>query len=349
MATSFPSYTNTWVAGFNSGMTEKLIVEYARDWKKAPALMLAGTTSVALPSGYYARIKPDAQARLFDDPAAYEWPDNTPCPIGTNNRSDFDFDTFTAKRYVYSHFIGDLEAEFAAWDIEAQALNNLGNQAVMNRVKQFYSALNTTANLLSDHTDTATNLGGGKWDVATSTARYIQKTLMAVLKKIDQSSVNGLKMDDLFLVVSPTVADAMARSAEIADSLIRAENYEKYMQFDLWKDQLSRYGLPPKLYGLTLVVDPWIKETAANIGVTSSKSYASGTTVAYVIHKPNAISPPSGGKSFGSVEYFIPKGKELVAENIDIPLDKRKLVRVSDMFDTKVTGREGTYLITAVL
>lgn len=348
MATGQPSYTNTFIAGFSAEMTEKLIVDFGRNYMKAPVFMLAGTTTTDLPQGYFNRQKPEAQARLIDDPAGFEWPDNTPNPFQENNRREFDYVQWNAKRYVYNTTVGDMELEYAAWDVKNQIVNDLGNQAVLNRMKQFYSLLNTSGNYLSGLTDTATNYGGGFWSAGSSSNRYIEKTIQSVIIAMDKASVNGINPEDLFLVVTPTVAMAMARSQEIADGLFRTTDYKEHLQYDLWKGQLSRYGLPPVLYGVNLVVDSWVK-TTSRVGATVASTYTADTNSAYFVMKPGGIKSFSGGKSFGSVEFFVPKGKELVTEVLDQPEHKRKLIRCFDMFDCKLVAREASALVTNVL
>lgn len=348
MATGFPSYTNVFVPGFSASMTEKLIVDYGRDPKKAPINMLAGITTTDLPAGYFNRQKPEAQSRLLDDPAAYEFPDNTLFSPKQDNRRDFDYVTWVAKRYAYPAYVGDMELEYASWDIQAQVVNDLGNQAILNRMKQFYNVLNTSGNYLSGLTDTATNYGGGLWSAGTSANRYIEKTVQSVLIAMDKASVNGVNPEELFLVVTPTVAMAMARSQEIADGLFRTTDYKEHLQYDLWKGQLTRYGLPPVLYGINLVVDNWVK-TTTRIGQTTSSTYTADTNSAYFLTKPGGIKSFSGGSSFGSVQFFVPKGKEMVTEVLDQPVDKRKMIRCIDMFDVKLVSRECTALVTNVL
>lgn len=355
MAASFLSSTNGWIHGFNGQMTEKLIIDFARDYKKCPVVGLADVITADLPAGYFAKIRPDAQSQLIDSPNAYLWPDNTPMPTQEDNRRPHEFVEYRTQRYVYSSWIGDLENQFTSWDVEAQVLNDLGNQAMLNRAKLFYT-LASTAGTYTDaggtginHTATATSLGGGFWGAGTSANRYIQKSLAAVLQAIEKATVNGvLPMDDIFVVVSPTVADVMARSQEVADGYHRQQDFSEYMQYDLYKNQLARYGLPPKLYGLNILVDPWIERTA-KIGATPTKSFVAGTNVAYVMTKPGGIKSASGGRSFGSFAFFATKNQEMKTEVIDWPLDKRKLVRVTDMLDVKCTANEASYLITAVV
>lgn len=355
MSLAFGSSTNGFVAGFNGGMTEKLIVDFGRSWQKCPVTGLADIITSDLPAGYFVKIDPTPQAQLIDSPNAYLWPDNSPMPHQEDNRRQHDFIEWNAKRYVYSTWVGDLEKQFTAWDIEAQVTNDLGNQAMLNRAKLFYTTASTTSTYTNaggtgvNHTDTATNLGGGTWGAGTMTSRYIQKTLAAVLQAIEKATVNGvLPMEDLWLVVSPTVADVMARSQEIQDGLNRTTDFSEYLQYDLYKNQLARYGLPPKLYGLNLLVDPWVEKTA-KVGATSTKSFVAGTNSAYIVTRPGGIKSASGGRSFGSAAFFTVKGQELSAEVIDWPIDKRKLIRVTDMLDFKWISPATSYLIQNVV
>jgi len=348
MATAFPSYTNVFIPGFNGGMSERLIVDYGRDWRKNPVNMLASTSTESLPSGFFMRIKPEAQGRLIDWPAAFEFPDNTTVPRQEDHRRDFDYVPWNAKRYVYETTVGNMELEYASFDVEAQVTNDLGNLASQARSMAFYTTLNTAGNYLTGLTDTATNLGGGLWSAGTSANRYIEKTIQTLLQRMDQASMNGFTLDDLFLVVSPTVAAAMARSQEIADGLFRTTDYKEHLQYELFQGQLARYGLPPVLYGVTLVVDNWTKETT-KIGATSSKSFLPDTNSAYLIAKPGGIKSVSGGKAFGSVNFFVPKGKEMIVNVIDVPRDHRKVIQCIDFFDCQLVAREKTALITNVL
>jgi hypothetical protein len=355
MAYSFTSATNGFIAGFSGGMTEKLIVDYARDYKKCPVVGLADIVTSDVPAGFFPRIKPDPQAQLIDSPNAYLWPDNTTSPDQEDSRRQHEFQEWAAKRYQYSCWIGDLEKQFTAWDIEAQVLNDLGNKAMLNRSKLFYTLVSTAGTYTNaggtgiNHTASATSLGGGTWGAGSSANRYIQKTFAAVLQAIDKATVNGvLPMDDIWCVVSPTVADVMARSQELADGYHRQQDFSEYMQYDLYKNQLARYGLPPKLYGINVLVDPWIERTT-KIGATETKSFVAGTNAAYFITKPGGIKSASGGRAFGSVAFFTVKGEEMRTEVVDWPIDRRKKVMVTDMLDCQMVAPAASYLVSATV
>lgn len=354
MSFNFGSATNGFIQGFNASMTEKLITDFARDWQKCPVVGLCDVITSDLPAGYFVKIRPDAQAQLIDSPNAYLWPDNTPMPTQEDNRRQHDFVEWNAKRYVYSTWIGDLEKQFTAWDIESQVVNDLGNQAMLNRAKLFYTLASTTSTYSDaggagiNHTDTATNLGGGLLGAGSSANRYIQKTFASVIQALDKATVNGIKLEDIWVVMSPTVADVISRSQEIADGYHRQQDFSSYMQYSLFADQFARYGLPPKLYGLNILVDPWIERTA-KIGATPTKSFVAGTNTLFFLTKPGGIQSASGGRAFGSAAFFTVKGEEMRSEVIDWPIDRRKLVRTTDYLDIKWVSNESSYLVTSAI
>lgn len=352
MAAAFGSATNGFIPGFNGQMTERLVVDYGRNYKECPVVGLADIITSDVPAGYFARIEPDQQAMLIDSPNAFLWPDNTPAPVQEDNRRPHEFIEWAAKRYTYQAYVGQLEKQFTSWDVEAQVINDLGNKAMLNRAKLFYTLVSTTSTYTNaggtgvNHTDTATNLGGGLWGAGTSANRHIQKTIAAVLQAMEKATVNGLSLNDLWLVVSPTVADVMARSQEIADGIHRTTDLKDYIQGDLFSEQFARYGLPPKLYGVNLLVDKWIERTA-KIGATATKTFVAGSNAAYMLHRPGGIKSASGGRAFGSVGFFTVKGHELTTEVIDMPWDKRQKVMVTDYLDCKMIAPAASYLIQA--
>lgn len=358
MSYSFASATNGFIAGFNGGMTEKLIVDFSRNWKECPVMGLADVVTSDLPAGFFVRIKPDPQGQLIDSPNTYLWPDNTPSPDRGDNRREHEFQEWVAKRYQYSAWVGDLEKQFTAWDIEAQVTNDLGNQAMLNRAKQFYTLAGTAGTYTDaggtgvNHTDTATNLGGGQWNAGTSANRYIQKTFASVIMALTKATVNGLvNLDDLYCVISPVVADQMARSQEVADGYHRQQDFSEYMQYSLYANQMARYGLPPKLYGVNLVVDPWIERTS-KVGATATKTFVGeggSAKAAYFMVKPGGIKSASGGRAHGSFAFFVVKNEEMKTENIPWPIDRRTKVMCTDMFDVKCVAHSSAYLVTAAV
>lgn len=348
MANAFPSYSNVFVPGYSSELSTRLAVEYTRNWKDFPINMLSTKTTIPTPSYLYKRINPAAQGRILSNPQAYEFADGQERPIDAESRADFDYVQVNATRYSFAHYVGDLEAEFSADDEVQRAINILGNKAMTSMADAWYTALTTSGNHISTHIDTATNFGGGAWSAATSSNRYIQKTLMAVRQLIRKDTMNGVSAEDMILLISPAVADGMARSQEISDGLFRTTDYKDHMQFKLFRDQWATWGLPPVLYGFTVIVDDMVKETARPLA-TSSKSFLSGTTSAFVISKPNALKGVNGNASFSSMHLFEPANHPLKVEVFDQPMHRRKLITAETFFSANVVSREGSAVITSAV
>lgn len=348
MATSFASWTNTFVPTFAGGATSKLIVEFSRNPKDFAVNALTTQVPVDKPIGYFLKIKPEAQARIINSPQSYVWPDGQPCPIQQENESDFQFVKYFAQRYAQTDFIGYRTAELADWDVEAQKARNLANRIMLMRTVKFYDLVQDSTLYDSSHVATATALGGGQWSAATSANRYIMNSLLAAAQIIVKDTVNAVGLKDLVLIVGPAVARKMAASAEIADYLAQSVPAEKFLTFENWQGQNKLYGLPPELYGMKIMVDETVKDTA-RIGATSNKAFAPGDTSAYIITKPGSLSGPSGGIGFSSVASFISKEWEMRTETIDVPIDARKILRVADEWDMQLIAPETAFLITSTV
>lgn len=343
MAVNFPGAYSSFVPAATAGF----VVNYSRDPKKFKINEMMTLFPMDLPAGVVFRLKPEAQARVNANPQYYEWPDGQPRPIQAENAQDFDTITWTCKRRQVSHPMGYQLTQNAVWDIESTQNNVLANKAMMLRALDFYTVAQDTATYTA--TDTATNLGGGKWDVATSTARYIQKSIQAAIEVIVQNTVEAVQPTDLVLVVGPTVARKMAASAEIADYLAQSPFAKEWLEFEAFKNQLATWGLPPFLYGIRLIVDTLVKETSAFGASSLSKSFATGATSAYILARPGQLVGVGGNVGFSTIGAFVYKSEEMLTEIIDIPLDKRKVQTVTDTIHIRSVAPDSGYLITAVL
>lgn len=348
MATSFPTWTNAFVPTYSAETSGRLAVDFSRNPKDFAVNNIAGTMVVDQPIGYYLHMKPEAQGRIVNSPQSYVWADGAPCPVQVENAQDFEFIKYFTQRYVRTHALGYMSASFASWDLEASQARVLANQIMTMRTAAMYDVLQTSGNYLSGHVDTATNWGGGAWSSATSANRYIQKTINGMRKQIAKTTFDTVKPEDFILVMGPDVAEATARSGEIADYVAQSPAAPEFLKYELWQSQTANYGLPPVLYGVRVLVDSSVKETA-KIGATSSKSFLSGSSSVYMVAKPGALSSAIGGQSFGALTFFITKDWEMRVETIDVPLDARKILRVTDMWDVQMTAKEAAASATSVV
>lgn len=344
MATMYAGYGNVFVPSFDK--QANLIINYARDPKKYAINSLMTHTPVSEPIGRFPRIKPEAQGQITANTGqSSRWADGAPRPIMLETGQKHEWLSYFCDRYIQDFPIGYETEKNAAWDIVTTQTNALANRMMSLRAYDFYTVLQTTGNYATGNfSDTAT-LAGGVWSSATSTNRYIQKSLRAGVAQIVKATMNGVTADDCVLVVGPTVAGKMAESAEIADYLAQNPDATRYIEGDLFKNQLANYGLPPRLYGISVVVDPLVLEQSS-FGATANKVFATGDTSAYLITKGGSLNGMAGGGSFSFIHCFEYTPEEFLVETIDDYINKRKILSVVDTRQVASVASESGYLFT---
>lgn len=347
MATMYAGPGNVFVPSFDT--QANLIVNYSRDPKKFKINELMTITPVSKPIGKWLRIKPEVQGNITDTwNQSRKWADGAPCPIQLEGGQKHEWLEYYTERYVESFPIGYQTEENAVWDIVKTHSAALASRMMTGVALEAYNVLQTAANY--SNTATATVAGGGKWDVATSTSRYIQNSLNYALEAIQKSTMNGVSADDLVLVLSPSVAKKMAVSAEIADYMAGSPFSGLYLQGEGFKDQLGNYGMPSTLYGIKVIVDPLVRDKAALGATTDPVFIATGVTTpsAYLIAKQGSLGSEAGGSNFSFLHCFRYTPEEMYTEVIDVPFDKRKILRVIDNRVVKPVANEAAFLFTAV-
>lgn len=323
-----------------------LIVNYSRNPKDFLVNELVKLTPVDRQIGRFPKLRPQEAARLLG--ADYRrWSDGGNRPVSDFNKDQWEFISYETRRWGEAIPMGYLGIEQADFPVVEAQQQSLAMRAMLFRAKSFYTVLETTGNYLSGHNDTATNFGSGKWDVATTSNRYIQNTLYAVARRIEKSTVGAVKMKDLTLVVSPTIAMQMAAAPEIAEGLIQSPFALGQISGDAQVNK--QYGLPETLYGMKLRVDPTIEvSTQMNTSATATADYVASATTAYVIARPGDLVNNSGiASDFSSVHCFVYKSEEMLAELLDDPFNKRKVAALTDNFEMKWVAGESTVRITA--
>lgn len=347
MATMFAGPQNVIVPKYDT--QAKLIEGYSRNVKDYAINNIYTITTVKETVGKYLYLTPEEQGAVNSTTAASsEWVDGAPLPIMLEDGQKHEFKEYALRRYVRTFPIGWVTKQQAAWDIVASQSNVLANKLMTLRANDVYTKLLDSASYASSNTATATAAGGGKWDVATSANRYIQKSLTYGVKTVIKATMNGVKPDDLWLVVSPDVAEEMGASGEVADYLAQNPDATRYIQGDLFKNQLMNYGLPPRLYGINVVVDDLVKETRANIGATSSKSFVADNDSAFLIARPGSLNANAGGSNFSFIHCFMLGGEEMKVEVKSDPINERDIIQVSEWRQVKPVASAAGFLFTAV-
>ncbi len=347
MATMYAGPGNVFVPSFDT--QANLIVNYSRDPKKFKINELMTITPVSKPIGKWLRIKPEVQGNITDQwRQSRKWADGAPRPIQLEGGQKHDWFEYFTTRYIESFPIGYQTEENAIWDIIKTQSAALAGRMMTGIALEAYQIMQDSANY--SNTATATVSGGGLWSAATSTNRYIENSLNYALEAIQKSTMNGVSADDLVLVLSPEVAKRIAVSAEVADYMAGSPFSGLYLQGEAFKQQLGNYGMPSVLYGIKVIVDPLVRDTAA-LGATSNPVFladGSPTPSAYLISRQGSLGSEAGGSNFSFLHCFKYTPEEFYTEVVDIPFDKRKVLSVIDNRQVKVVASESAVLITGI-
>lgn len=352
MAGSYLSQSNAYIPA----LTANLITNFSRKPGDFIVNEIVTVTPVDKMEGYYTKIKPQAATRLLDEDGR-TWHDGQPRPITTFGLMDFEFLSYSTRRYNDSNPIGYLGSQQASFDILSVQSAAVAQRCMLFRTKKVYDVLNNSSNYTyngATNTATATSLSGGKWDVATTTNNYIQKTLYEVATRILKSTYGVVNLEDLTIVIGPTLARKIAATAEIRETLIQQPSAPELIS---GKANFARvYGLPETLYGMKLIVDPAV-EVTSKIGAASQttafsvdkdSSNAATDNAIVIARKGGVVGAGEASTSFSSVHLFVYKGEEMATEVLDDPFNKRKIVSVTDNFGVKMVAPEASYLITDV-
>lgn len=297
---------------------------------------------------YYAKFDPSAQSRTLDRNLRL-WKDGQPRPISDSGKQSHDFVKYATERQNETLPFGNNLTAQSEWDVIKQHSNVLAVRGMTMRTIDVYTILSTSGNYLSGHTDTATNLAGGKLDVATSANNYIQKAFNGAANQIHKATHGVVGKESLTAIMSPTVAYKLAQTAEVREVYIQSQFADGMLQGNAqWS---TNYGLPPKLYGINILVDPTIEVTSKpNLAGTTTKDYVDFLDeIAIVAKKGDLVATSDFATTFATIGLFVYKPEEMLLEVLDDPLNKRKLVSYTDNYDTQMIAPQTAYLITDVL
>ncbi len=330
----FPVGFNTFVPSLEA--SGNLVVNYSRKPDSFAINKYVGIKKVDKDAGKYLYISPDNAMRV-SNPNKWVWQDGADAPKNYILQ-DFDFRNYTNQRYAFPFIIGNRAVEQAAWDIIAAYAAMSAQAALTSRTLVVQDLLTTTANW-GTHTDTATNLGDGKWDAGTTSAPYILKTLQAVSQIISKDTGGVVGPRDLNLVVNPNTAQAMNASAEIQDYI--KGSYDARARI-LGDSGFSPWG-PTSIYSFPVVVEDAVVDTS-NIGGTSSKEFALPDGYALILARPNVL--VNTESTYNTCTLFM--SEEMTVET-KLDYDNRRTDgRVVENYSAVITASASGYLVTAV-
>lgn len=348
----FPGFSNVFIPGTNRDVDGRLIVGFSRNAKRFALPNYVQMVKAPSSVGYYLKLTAQEAARVVNK-QDFVWPDGRPRPSNEGTES-FNFIEFRTERYDYGFRIGQKTVDHASWPIVEQHAQIKAAQCMTNRTVRVWDVLTTASSwqtssdpdLATDHTATATSLGGGKWDVGTSTSPNIRSTINAVADIICKDTLGVVEgtPDQLVIVVNPTTARGMSKSPEIHDYLKGSPAAERVVLDGLTPN--AKFGLPGSLYGYKVVVETAVR-VSSRVGGTLSRTYVCPDDVALVLSVVGGLEGVYGAPSFSTVTCF--HTEEMTVERFDDP--KNRLVEghvVEDMAEVLTAPASGFY-ITDVL
>jgi hypothetical protein len=318
---------NTYVPSTNALATGALQVEFTRAVNSFAITRYAQIVACNQQTGYYLRLDSDDNVRVTDI-NEFAWPLGNDRPVGKMNQHDFV--TFTAQRFAFPFYIPNETVKQAAWDIVAQHARSKAQLAMTARSMRTATALtntaaqtafNTAGNYFANGTATA---AGGPWTTAGSPDNRIQKGIQQALQRISLATGGAVRGEDINMVISPTIANSISQTSEVRDYV---KNYPAALPFLQGSDIFSRYGLPPNLFGVSVVVDDSVKVTSRKGAASTTRSFVYGNSAVF-LSRPGGLMGVEGSTSFSTCQIFA--FEDMTVENWDDPKDRRIEGRVID-------------------
>jgi len=325
--------SNTYVKDHNA--TGRMITGFSRSPKEFPLNRYIQVRPVKKDAGYYLQIDQFNASRIvagnIDD---YVWSDGKPAPVLNDNGLEFRYLDYRTVRRAFGQPMGNKAVEQADWAVDTAQADQLAQKAMTVRTVQAHQALASSANWDAAHRkDVTTISGAGQWSAATSVNTFIKKTINAAVRQILLSTNSKVRRKDLVLVLNPTTAMLIGTTQEIVDHI--KQSPFAYSQLKNDESQWSEFGLPEKLYGLTIQVEDSTINTAAK-GVTPNPSFVMADAIAYILARPGGIMAPVSGPTYSTVTLFA--YEEMTVETMKDQNNRLTTSRVTDDMVNVVTA-----------
>lgn len=344
----------------------KQIVAYVRDPKKFRLNQYVQHVQSPAPTASYLKLDRDQPVRVVSD-KAFAWQDGDKRPTGNHNLSNFAWQPFQTERRSYPFTLGNQAVKNAkalgGWDPVAYESKSVSSQAMVNRTNRVISMLETTSNW-GTHYATADTLSGGRgyWDQSggeETDANYnaIFESLMAAAETISKATNAVVSIEDLVLVLSPRAARKMAASGEIRNYMKGSVHSLPHLKGEISTNMNAQWGLPPVLYGVTVVVENTVRVTThpyAGDSTGGTRVHVKSDSSALLLSRPGGLDAPFGAPSFSTVQcYWYTENGEDGGE-LDLEVREDSWHRMTEgscveQFAEVLAASPAGYLITDIL
>lgn len=318
-------------------------VEFSRDPKSFRIADYCKYQSVSKTVGKYVVITPEMASRLLlsniDD---LKWARGADGGSKSEGTESFEFKEFRCERYKSAWALAYEDVDQADWDIAATH-GRIHAQRLMTARTQRAVTVAESTSLFT--TDTATSLGGGLFSAGTTADPIIKKAFMAAFFVISKATQGAVTQQDVGVLLSPDLADAMARSREIHEYLMQSPVALAQVRGDV-ESQNGLYGLPDKLYNFQLWIEDAVKTTSER-GAALAQSYVKSSNSCTMLSRPGGLEHRGSAPNFSTLTMF--NHEDLTVEMRDDVDNRRYEGRVVDDNDIVATATAAGYVITATL
>ncbi|MGB9690035.1 hypothetical protein [Thermogutta sp.] len=323
-------------------------MDFARNVTAFPVLQYTQIQPVKKMLGLWLEMTVEEAGRILNtDLSDFNWPDGQDAPLGLEEAESFTFRTFQCTRKLFKTAIGDQTRDNAEWDIINQHASIKARQAMTARTQAAVNRIFDTSLYPSTHVIDVNATFGAKWTAATSSNLVIRKSLNTAVQRIIDDTLGAVSAKDLVLVMSDTVARAIAESGEFADYLKGSPDALGALRYQFRDEDVApkNFGLPRRLYGLEVIVDDTRKVTTKK-GQTKSISPVLPSNMAAVIARPGALVVPYSPVAFSACTFYM--FQEMNVETIQDSINKRTVVRVIENYACELTAPAAGVILTNV-
>lgn len=263
-------------------------------------------TPAPQPTGLYSRLDRDNGVRTKNIDQ-FVWADGADLPSGQYFTSRFTVNEFRTQRHAVPWELGAQTVDNAdLWNPKLVHMKEAVSLLMTLRTKRIYTKAESGGNW-SGNTASATSLGGGKWDVGTSTAPYFAKGLLTAAQKVNLGTNSKVKINQLRAVFSPPDAIRIGNSPEIRDYL-KGSVHARMMLEDPFNSVNAMWGLPHFYQGVELIVDdtPFVTEEMNDSGseATTNRTYAKADGTVIIVARPGSLESELSTQSYSTIQIF---------------------------------------------
>jgi hypothetical protein len=325
MTAAYASSTNAFVPDHAS--SQKMVIDFARNVKEFAVNEWCQIVPVKKVMGLYLKMTVEEAGRIQQtDLANFAWPDGSDAPKHDDGGESFEFETYRTNRYSFGVRLGDLTIDQASWNITAQHASIYARAAMTARTQLAVTAATTSGNYDSSHRldVTAITSNSGSWAESTSSRQDIKRSLNTAANLILQDTLNGVRMNDLILVINPTLAAEMSECQEIVDYLKHSPDALAQVRGELPNGNVM-FGLPSKLYGFPVVVEATHKVTSKK-GATRAVSTVLPTATPFLCARPGGLVGVADAPNFSTHVIFA--AEEMTVETLKDISNRYQRIRV---------------------